>query len=141
MFLIFLLPFLKYFLQIHILFLRNINIQFHNIHKEFEYLILYYLFFHIIKLILKKIIYVYFPSIKPSFLASCLNAMGLSWKSGIATEVLALPKRSMGSQLYYSKIYLETSELFAWTIVVILLSSLIELLIKKLLRGHIDENK
>ena len=89
----------------------------------------------------KKIIYIYLPSIKSSFLASCLNAMGLSWKSGIATEVLALPKSSIGSQLYYSKIYLETSELFAWTIVVILLSSLIELLIKKLLRGHIDENK
>lgn len=40
--------------------------------------------------------------------------------------MLCLPKTAVGTQLYYSKIYLETPALFAWTIVVILLSFLLE---------------
>lgn len=83
---------------------------------------------------------IYYPSIKAAFLSALISAMGLGWKSGIAAEVLSLPKRSIGSKLYYSKIYLETSELFAWTIVVIILSSTIEILIKRFLRGYINEN-
>ena len=69
---------------------------------------------------------IYIPAAMPSFRAACLTALGLAWKSGIAAEVLCLPKTAVGTQLYYSKIYLETPALFAWTIVVILLSFLLE---------------
>ncbi|MBP5230959.1 MAG: hypothetical protein ILO68_04445, partial [Clostridia bacterium] len=41
-------------------------------------------------------------------------------------EVLSLAAHSIGSHLYQSKIYLETADMFAWTLVVILLSFLIE---------------
>lgn len=61
---------------------------------------------------------IYIPAAMPSFRAACLTALGLAWKSGIAAEVLCLPKTAVGTQLYYSKIYLETPALFAWTIVV-----------------------
>ena len=67
--------------------------------------------------------------------------MGLAWKSGIAAEVLAQPNRAIGSNLYYSKIYLETSNLFAWTIVVVLLSLIIEKLIAYIIErkmSHVD---
>ena len=78
----------------------------------------------------KKLKLVYMPSIMPQFISSCLTSQGLSWKSGIAAEVLCLPKSAIGTELYHSKIYLETPSLFAWTAVIILISFIIELLCK-----------
>lgn len=69
---------------------------------------------------------IYFPSVMPYFASGCTTALGLAWKAGVAAEVLCLPKQAVGTQVYYSKIYLETPSLFAWTIVVILLSFLVE---------------
>jgi NitT/TauT family transport system permease protein len=37
----------------------------------------------------------------------------------------------MGKQLYFSKLYLETPQVFAWTAVVILLSVALEKILKK----------
>ncbi len=74
----------------------------------------------------KKITRLYIPSIAPYFMASCRSALGMAWKAGIAAEILATPENSIGTELYYSKTYLETPTLFAWTLVVVLLSILIE---------------
>ena len=49
--------------------------------------------------------------------------------AGIAAEVLSTPQLGIGTELYFSKTYLETSDLFAWTLVVILLSMMIEKLL------------
>ena len=89
----------------------------------------------------KKFRYIYVPSVLPGFMAGCVTAMGLAWKSGIAAEVLAQPSIAIGTNLYYSKIYLETADLFAWTMVVILLSLGIEKLIRKIIGGQMNENK
>ncbi len=83
---------------------------------------------------MKTIKLVYFPSVLPAFTAACLTSMGLAWKSGIAAEVLCLPRNSIGTGLYYSKIYLETPSLFAWTAVVVVLSFILERLFGWLLR-------
>jgi NitT/TauT family transport system permease protein len=64
----------------------------------------------------------YIPSLLPFFTPACLNALGFGWKVGVAAEVLSHPARSIGSHLYEAKAYLESTELFAWTVVVILLS-------------------
>lgn len=69
---------------------------------------------------------VYVPSVMPYFLSACRTSMGLAWKAGIAAEVLTVPKSSIGTMLYQSKLYLETTDLFAWTLVVILCSLIIE---------------
>ncbi len=69
---------------------------------------------------------IYIPSVLPAFSAACLTSIGLAWKSGIAAEVLCLPRNSIGTGLYYSKIYLETPSLFAWTAVVVTLSFILE---------------
>jgi NitT/TauT family transport system permease protein len=50
----------------------------------------------------------------------------MCWKSGVAAEVIGQPLHSIGNGLYRAKIYLETGELFAWTILVIVLSRIIE---------------
>ena len=77
--------------------------------------------------------HIYLPSVLPALEAGCLTAMGLAWKSGIAAEVLSQPKLAIGTSIYNSKVYLETPELFAWTLTVIVLSILIEFLIRKLI--------
>ena len=72
---------------------------------------------------------IYVPSVMPYFFAGCTTAIGLSWKAGVAAEVLSLPKHALGSELYYSKIYLETPSLFAVTLVVIVMSIILEKLL------------
>lgn len=74
----------------------------------------------------KTIVQVYLPSAAPQFFAACTTALGFAWKSGVAAEILSLPKRSVGSFLYQSKLTLETADLFAWTLCVIVLSMLLE---------------
>ena len=76
---------------------------------------------------------VYIPSVMPSFATGVTTALGLAWKAGIAAEVLSTPKGYIGTELYNSKVYLETADLFAWTVVVIVLSFILEKLVVKLL--------
>jgi len=79
----------------------------------------------------KKLRWIYWPSVRPHFMASSMTGLGFAWKSGIAAEVIALPAFGVGSNLYNTKIYLEREELFAWTLTVILLSMALEMLLKK----------
>lgn len=69
---------------------------------------------------------VYIPALVPFFSPACLTALGLGWKVGVAAEVLSHPKSSIGSHLYEAKAYLDSAELFAWTLVVVLLSMAFE---------------
>ncbi len=83
---------------------------------------------------LKTIKTVYVHSVLPYFAAGCTTALGLAWKAGVAAEVIAMPQSSVGYHLYRSKITIETADLFAWTLVVIILSVLLEKLIVMLLK-------
>ena len=74
----------------------------------------------------KKLLHIYIPSVLPYFMAACRTALGLAWKAGVAAEVIGVTRDSVGRQLYYAKIYLETADLFAWTAVVIIMSLLLE---------------
>ena len=62
----------------------------------------------------------------PYLVSGCRIALGMSWKSGAAAEVIGLPEHSIGEHLYMAKIYLETADLFAWTLVIILVSAVFE---------------
>ncbi len=77
----------------------------------------------------KKTRHIYAPSVLPYFISSLNSSLGLAWKAGIAAEVLALPVIAIGKQIYHSKLYLETTDLFAWTLTVIIISLIIEKLI------------
>ena len=74
------------------------------------------------------------PSVLPHFLAACRSVLGLAWKAGTAAEVLTVPTHSLGRMLYESKLYLETTDLFAWTLVIVVCSLIIEKLLVALLR-------
>ena len=75
------------------------------------------------------------PSVLPHLRAALRSALGLGWKAGIAAEVLTVPPYSIGKSIYEAKLYLETTELFAWTAAVVLLSFLIERVILRLVDG------
>ena len=60
---------------------------------------------------------------------ACRLACGLCWKSGVAAEVIGLPSGSIGERLYDAKIYLNTGEVLAWTLVIVLISLACEKLI------------
>ena len=74
------------------------------------------------------------PAVLPFFLAGCRVGVGLAWKSGIAAEVIGLPRGSIGERLYDAKLLLSTPDVFVWTGVVVGLAYGFERLIDALLR-------
>lgn len=88
----------------------------------------------------KKIRFLYKPAMIP-FLISCMEiAVGMSFKSGVAAEVIGTPAYSFGEKLYMAKIHLNTPGIFAWTIVIILASYGMERGILFLLRKSTRKN-
>lgn len=82
----------------------------------------------------KKIRYIYLSQVLPFFQNGCSLSLGLCWKSGIASEIIGIPKNSIGEKLYHAKIYINTTDLFAWTFVIILISIGFEKIFLLLLR-------
>lgn len=82
----------------------------------------------------RRVRYVYLPQVLPYFRAACASALGLCWKSGIAAEVIGMPTGSIGERLQQAKIYLDTPDLFAWTLVIVLVSLAFERLFLALLQ-------
>lgn len=78
----------------------------------------------------KQLRAIYLHEVLPFLHTGLSIAIGLCWKSGIAAEVIGVPKGSIGEKLYQSKIYLETADLFCWTLVIVLLSIGCEKLLK-----------
>ena len=81
------------------------------------------------------------PSMLPQLAAAVCTAIGLAWKSGVAAEVLCLPKAAVGTQVYFSKLYLDTPALFAWTLIVVALSLTVERIARRLLLGRKEDGK
>lgn len=74
----------------------------------------------------QKLKYIYLPSAVPSFTSACKTAIGLGWKAGIAAEVICMSNGTIGKALKNSQVYMETSELFAWTAIIIIVSLILE---------------
>ena len=83
----------------------------------------------------KKAEYIYYSQILPYFRTAASVAAGLSWKSGVAAELIVITTASIGEMLYQAKVELDSASLFAWTFVVILLSRLTEFVFVKLIDG------
>lgn len=76
-----------------------------------------------------RFFYIYRPTLKPYLDNAVRISVGMSWKSGVAAEVIGIPALSVGEQLYLSKIYLDTAGVLAWTAVTVLASVLCERLV------------
>ncbi len=89
----------------------------------------------------QKIRYYIVPTLARSFSLGARQTLSMVWKVVVAAEVLTIPKFGVGAKMQFAQIQLETSEVFSWTLIAILLSaigdyifSLIEKLIIKISR-------
>lgn len=86
----------------------------------------------------RRLGYIYLPHLKPFLFSACSVALGMSWKSGVAAEVIGVASGSIGEKLYESKIYFMTEDLLAWTVVIVLISVLFEKLFLRLMKAAFD---
>ncbi|WP_240516510.1 ABC transporter permease subunit [Brachyspira sp. G79] len=77
-----------------------------------------------------QIISLYIPSIKPYVLTALSQSMGITWKSILAAEILALPSFGIGSRLYESHLYLDTVSLFAYSLIAVIFNAVFEIIIR-----------
>ncbi len=82
----------------------------------------------------KKVIYIYFSELLPFLITAFNLGLGMSWKAGIAAEVIGLPLGSIGEKLYQAKIFVDTTAVLAWTVVIIIISLCLEKLLLFLLQ-------
>ena len=73
-----------------------------------------------------------YGSLLPHFRSAASLGLGLCWKAGIAAEVIGLPAGTVGEALYNAKVYYETADLFAWTVVIVAMSVVVEKLFLRL---------
>lgn len=83
----------------------------------------------------RRLRYIYLPELKPFITSACGTALGMSWKAGVAAEIIGTPDGSIGKELYYAKIWLDTDDLLCWTVIIVLCSVLFEKLFMALVRG------
>jgi len=81
---------------------------------------------------LKKFRLLILPTLIKFLLPALVTASALAWKSGIAAEIIVYTKNSIGKEIIDAKNFFESELMFAWTIAVVLLSILIEFMIKRL---------
>ena len=88
---------------------------------------------------LKTLFGIKIPFIMPNFLTTMLTALSFAWKSGIAAEIICTPPNSLGFMIQTSKNGLLTPEVFALTVVVVLLSILLEAVVRFSVRRILND--
>ena len=83
----------------------------------------------------KRALYLWLPQLKPYLLSACTVSLGISWKAGIAAEIIGIPAGSIGRMFYDAKVYFNAVDLFAWTVIVVVISVLFEKGFLALLKG------
>lgn len=74
----------------------------------------------------KRFRYIELPKLRPFLLSACRVTTGMAWKAGIAAEIIGVPNGSIGKMLYTAKIYLDTDDLLAWTVIIVVISVVAE---------------
>ena len=70
------------------------------------------------------------------FALSCARAViGMSWKAGVAAELIGMAVGSVGERIYQAKLLIETADLLAWTVLVVVASWACERVLVWLLRA------
>lgn len=80
---------------------------------------------------------IYIPSAKNQIFGGISTATGFGWRAIIIGEVLSQPLHGIGTGMKMAQIYLNISELFAWTIVAVLVSYLFDIIIRRLSKVRI----
>lgn len=72
------------------------------------------------------ILKLYLPEIAPNVFTGIKSSIGLNLKLVIAAEVLAQTAKSIGIEMQFAKLYVDTAKLLAWTAVAIILGAIFE---------------
>jgi len=83
----------------------------------------------------KKVAHIYFPATAPHIIAAASSGLGFAFKSGIAAELIGLARNTIGFNLHTERIFLQTADVFAWTIAIVLLSYVMEKIFVLLMKG------
>jgi NitT/TauT family transport system permease protein len=84
------------------------------------------------------------PALVPFLLGAASSGLGLTWRVVVGAEILSQPVHAIGSALQSAQARLETADVFAWTVVAIVLGAVAEMGLRSLLllvpwrrdRGH-----
>ena len=74
----------------------------------------------------ERLRFLYIPSIMPFVLGGIKSSLSLCWKVIVAAEVLVQPFLGIGTGMQQARARLETPELFAWTLVTVILAALFQ---------------
>lgn len=75
---------------------------------------------------MRRVLAYSWPELLPYLCATSEAIVGMSWKAGVAAELIGMPAGTIGERIYQAKLLLETGDLFAWTFIVIACASLCE---------------
>lgn len=75
---------------------------------------------------------IYIPNILYNLSTIFNSALGINLKMVVAGEVLAQPKYAIGSSLQLQRMYLNTSGVFAWIIIILFISVMFDYMVKAL---------
>ncbi|MCL1844541.1 MAG: ABC transporter permease subunit [Defluviitaleaceae bacterium] len=111
-------------LAIFVSFVTVLPIIFYNTHKGIESTDPQLLeMAQIFRVPARKVIFrIYFKTVAPYVAAAATSGIGFAWKSGIAAELIGQVSGTIGMNLHAARIWLNTADVFAWTVAIVLLS-------------------
>lgn len=74
------------------------------------------------------------PGIRNYLLSAVDSGLGFAWKAGVAAEIICRTSNSLGNLLWASKSTVDYDEVFALTLIIVLLSSALQALAGRLFR-------
>ena len=90
--------------------------------------------------LIRRVIYFYFPSVKPYLLTGIVSSLGLSIKIMISAEVLSQPSAGIGTMFQIERARLNTEGVFAWSLLVIIITAGLDKLLNLLNKRYHLEN-
>ncbi len=81
----------------------------------------------------QKMAYLYRPALMPEYVIGCHRGLSMCWKSGIISQYLSNKGLSIGAFLFTAKDEMDMASIFAWTIIIVALAKLFELIVLGLL--------
>lgn len=81
---------------------------------------------------LKIIRFIYLPNITGYLSAALKIAIGLTLRAAVMAEVLSHPGNGVGEKMSWARINIETAEIIAWTIVIVIATLILDFVLNKI---------
>ncbi|HEY8443732.1 MAG TPA: ABC transporter permease subunit [Clostridia bacterium] len=85
----------------------------------------------------KVVFFVFIPVTLPYLIAAFIQSFGLGLKVMVMAEFIAQPKGTIGYAMLQDRAYLNMANIFAWTIIMLVIVFLVEILVKTIRKKYI----